>query len=307
MAASSSRPSARMKDNSRAGSSSDLPSPRLRGTFTLDRATVERLHQKARADRWSLSIEAVCRRARVERAESVRLRTGGSATARALSRRAPSRRPRARVRLRAGIGAGVGAFHSRASAGSVSSGGCHRSVRRVARSRGFAVRGAVRTRRARRRTAVAFPLLPRAQQSGHVAARGAVAAARRSRPQRSSSGSACRRTRRPDAIAAPREEVDPNWAGHVALMRRSVTAAVAALAPRDRLRLRCYYAQDLTLAQIGRMLKESEATASRHLSRDSSRDSHGCRRSAPRAAHERRRNCRTALPRRRRFCEPGPG
>ena len=50
-------------------------------------------------------------------------------------------------------------------------------------------------------------------------------------------------------------------------MRRSVTAAVAALAPRDRLRLRCYYAQDLTLAQIGRMLNESEATASRHLSR----------------------------------------
>ena len=50
-------------------------------------------------------------------------------------------------------------------------------------------------------------------------------------------------------------------------MRRSVTAAVAALEPRDRLRLRCYYAQDLTLAQIGRMLNESEATASRHLSR----------------------------------------
>ena len=50
-------------------------------------------------------------------------------------------------------------------------------------------------------------------------------------------------------------------------MRRSVSAAVTALAPRDRLRLRCYYAQDLTLAQIGRMLNESEATASRHLSR----------------------------------------
>ena len=50
-------------------------------------------------------------------------------------------------------------------------------------------------------------------------------------------------------------------------MRRSVTAAVAAPEPRDRLRLRCYYAQDPTLAQIGRMLSESEATASRHLSR----------------------------------------
>jgi RNA polymerase sigma-70 factor len=71
----------------------------------------------------------------------------------------------------------------------------------------------------------------------------------------------------PGAIAAPHEEVDVQRAGHVSLMRRGVNAAVAALAPRDRLRLRCYYAQDLTLAQIGRMLNESEATASRHLSR----------------------------------------
>ncbi len=71
----------------------------------------------------------------------------------------------------------------------------------------------------------------------------------------------------PGAIAAPRHEVDPQRAGYVSLMRRGVTAAVAALAPRDRLRLRCYYAQDLTLAEIGRMLNESEATASRHLSR----------------------------------------
>lgn len=71
----------------------------------------------------------------------------------------------------------------------------------------------------------------------------------------------------PGAIAAPGEEVDPNRTGYVALMHRGVTAAVAALAPRDRLRLRCYYAEGLTLAHIGRMLKESEATASRHLSR----------------------------------------
>jgi RNA polymerase sigma-70 factor, ECF subfamily len=71
----------------------------------------------------------------------------------------------------------------------------------------------------------------------------------------------------PGAIPAPPREVDPQRAGYVSLMRRSVTAAVAALAPRDRLRLRCYYAQDLTLAQIGRMHNESEATASRHLSR----------------------------------------
>jgi RNA polymerase sigma-70 factor len=71
----------------------------------------------------------------------------------------------------------------------------------------------------------------------------------------------------PGAIAAPNREVDPQQDGYVSVMRRGVTTAVAALAPRDRLRLRCYYAQDLTLAQIGRMLSESEATASRHLSR----------------------------------------
>jgi RNA polymerase sigma-70 factor, ECF subfamily len=69
------------------------------------------------------------------------------------------------------------------------------------------------------------------------------------------------------AIAAPSREMDPQRTGYVSLMRRRVTAAVAALEPRDRLRLRCYYARDLTLAQIGRMLNESEATASRHLSR----------------------------------------
>ena len=71
----------------------------------------------------------------------------------------------------------------------------------------------------------------------------------------------------PAAIPAPASEVDPERGGYVGVMRRSVTAAVAALEPRDRLRLRCYYAQDLTLLQIGRMLNESEATVSRHLSR----------------------------------------
>ena len=67
--------------------------------------------------------------------------------------------------------------------------------------------------------------------------------------------------------AASANDVDPQRSGYVSLMRSSVTVAVTTLEPRDRLRLRCYYAQDLTLAQIGRLLNESEATASRHLSR----------------------------------------
>ena len=69
------------------------------------------------------------------------------------------------------------------------------------------------------------------------------------------------------AIAAPREDADPKAAGYVTVMHSSMTSAVATLEPRDRLRLRCYYAQNLTLLQIGRMLNESEATASRHLGR----------------------------------------
>ena len=51
------------------------------------------------------------------------------------------------------------------------------------------------------------------------------------------------------------------------VMRRVITATIAALPARDRLRLRCYYAQDLTLAQIGKALGEHEATVSRNLAR----------------------------------------
>jgi RNA polymerase sigma-70 factor (ECF subfamily) len=50
-------------------------------------------------------------------------------------------------------------------------------------------------------------------------------------------------------------------------MRLAVKRAVARLVPRDRLRLACYYAQDLTLARIGRTIGEHEATVSRHLAR----------------------------------------
>jgi RNA polymerase sigma factor (sigma-70 family) len=53
----------------------------------------------------------------------------------------------------------------------------------------------------------------------------------------------------------------------VSAMRQALAAAIAALAPRDRLRLGCYYAQDLTLAEIGALLGEHEATVSRHLAR----------------------------------------
>jgi RNA polymerase sigma factor (sigma-70 family) len=52
-----------------------------------------------------------------------------------------------------------------------------------------------------------------------------------------------------------------------ALIRNVLAAALAALAPRDRLRVSMYYAHNLTLAEIGRLFGDHEATVSRQLSR----------------------------------------
>jgi RNA polymerase sigma-70 factor len=69
------------------------------------------------------------------------------------------------------------------------------------------------------------------------------------------------------AFAARPPRMGRDALGRIAILHRVLAAAIAVLAPRDRLRLRCYYAQDLTLAQIGRLLGEHEATVSRHLTR----------------------------------------
>ena len=66
------------------------------------------------------------------------------------------------------------------------------------------------------------------------------------------------------ARAAP---IDPDRARFVAAMRAVLAAAIAALAPRDRLRLACYYAQEMTLAQIATLTREHEATVSRQLAK----------------------------------------
>ena len=60
---------------------------------------------------------------------------------------------------------------------------------------------------------------------------------------------------------------DPDCVRFVEMLRSALEIAVARLEPRDRLRLRCYYAQQLTLAQTGTLLKEHEATTSRQLAR----------------------------------------
>jgi RNA polymerase sigma-70 factor, ECF subfamily len=67
----------------------------------------------------------------------------------------------------------------------------------------------------------------------------------------------------PKASAHP----DPHRARYLGLFRREVRAAIEGLEPRQRLRLAWYYTDQLTLAQIGRLLGEHEATASRKLDR----------------------------------------
>ena len=72
---------------------------------------------------------------------------------------------------------------------------------------------------------------------------------------------------RREATGPPAPPPDPDCARFVELIQRALARAVAILAPRDRLRLACYYTQQLTLAETGRLLGEHEATASRHLAR----------------------------------------
>ncbi len=90
-----------------------------------------------------------------------------------------------------------------------------------------------------------------------------------------------RRTRRTDSLdenaegdppreladPATHDAPDPERARYLALLQAALSEALAALAPRDRLRLSSYYVQELTLAQTGRLLGEHEATVSRKLDR----------------------------------------
>lgn len=67
--------------------------------------------------------------------------------------------------------------------------------------------------------------------------------------------------RAPEAPADP----DPERDRLVGEAQRALDAAVDGLEAKDRLRLRLYYGQDMTLAAIGRLLGEHEATVSRKL------------------------------------------
>jgi RNA polymerase sigma-70 factor (ECF subfamily) len=69
------------------------------------------------------------------------------------------------------------------------------------------------------------------------------------------------------AIPANEPQPDPDRVRLLGFIMAALTAAVSRLPARERLRLASYYAQRLTLAQIGRLLGEHEATVSRQLAR----------------------------------------
>lgn len=83
----------------------------------------------------------------------------------------------------------------------------------------------------------------------------------------------------PGVPAGAAFELDLDRRRFLRFVRQALAEALAGLEPRDKLRLSLYYAQTLRLSAIGRLLGESEATASRKLERT---------RSALRAAVERR-------------------
>lgn len=65
----------------------------------------------------------------------------------------------------------------------------------------------------------------------------------------------------------PAPRLDPDRARRRRIIERALDHALAALPARDRVRLGCYYAEGLTLAQTGRLVGEHEATVSRQLAR----------------------------------------
>jgi RNA polymerase sigma-70 factor (ECF subfamily) len=71
----------------------------------------------------------------------------------------------------------------------------------------------------------------------------------------------------PAPAGAARQEFDDEARRQAARVRDALAVATGRLASRDRLRLAWYYGREMTLAQIGRLCGEHEATVSRHLSR----------------------------------------
>jgi RNA polymerase sigma factor (sigma-70 family) len=71
----------------------------------------------------------------------------------------------------------------------------------------------------------------------------------------------------PSPLSMPAPRLDPDRERRRRIIERALDHALAALPARDRVRLGCYYAEGLTLAQTGRLVGEHEATVSRQLAR----------------------------------------
>jgi RNA polymerase sigma-70 factor len=69
------------------------------------------------------------------------------------------------------------------------------------------------------------------------------------------------------AVAVSAPPPDPDRPRLLSLIKDGLAEALSRLGARDRLRLGCYYGQELTLAEIGRLTGEHESTVSRHLAR----------------------------------------
>jgi RNA polymerase sigma factor (sigma-70 family) len=68
-------------------------------------------------------------------------------------------------------------------------------------------------------------------------------------------------------LGPPVQPRDPHRERYVAFFTRALHTALEGLEPREKERLRLYYAEEKTLAEIGRLLGEHESSVSRHLER----------------------------------------
>jgi RNA polymerase sigma-70 factor len=73
----------------------------------------------------------------------------------------------------------------------------------------------------------------------------------------------------PRELAGRTESVpaDPDRERYIGRFEGALSTALANLTPRERMILACYYVDQLTLAEIGRLLREHESTVSRQLER----------------------------------------
>ncbi len=73
---------------------------------------------------------------------------------------------------------------------------------------------------------------------------------------------------RPKMLLGPQMQPgDPHRERYVASFTRALHTALERLEPQEKVRLRLYYAEEKTLAEIGRLLGEHESSVSRHLDR----------------------------------------